>query len=313
MAGKLRVRAYSSSANLGPGFDVVAVALDAFFDEVEVRLESGRGNVIVESVYGPYASESGRAETARRAVIELLEITGNRLEDEDIVLRVYKGIPPGRGLGSSGASAAAAVKAVSILLDLDADIGTLVRAAGRGEIVAAGAPHFDSVAASLLGGFTVVAEEVDGTIHAHSIPLQAFFVIYTPRTVLGVGKADFMRRILPERIDLSRAVKNWSRLAMLIVAASTNNLKLLGKMMMQDEIIEPVRWKYVPCYAEARSTALEAGALGVTLSGAGPSLIALVQDEATARDVASALANECPCCDPEIVKIAKVAPGASKI
>jgi len=313
LASRIRVRAYSSSANLGPGFDAIAVAHTAFYDEVELTVESGSGNVIVESVYGPYASDAGGAETARQAVLEALHLLGYTLDDHDIVLRVYKGIPPGRGLGSSGASAAAAVKALAEALELQADETILLEAAGRGEAAAAGAPHYDNAAASLLGGFTVVARDLEGRVYARSLSLEAHFVIYVPRTRHTAGKTRLMRQILPKTVSLEAASRNWSRLALLVAALALGDRELVGVMMGQDEIVEAARRKYIPCFSEAKRTALDAGALGVAISGAGPSLIALVDSEKNGVNVAKSLMEDCTCCEPDLVKVAKTAPGAERV
>jgi len=313
LASRVRVRAYSSSANLGPGFDALALAHTSFYDEVEVRLEPGSGSVTVETVYGPYASGAGGADTAKQAVEALLELTATRLQAEDLVLRVYKGVPPGLGLGSSGASAAAAVKAAAAVLGLEPSEEVLIEAAGRGEAAAAGAPHYDNVAASILGGLAVVATDREGRLYATRLELDAWLAIYVPRSQMQTrAKTKLMREILPQKVSLASAARNWSRLALLVAAAALGDLRLLGVMMMQDEIVEPVRQKYVPCYTEVKKTALDAGALGVSISGAGPSMIALAGDEKTAHGIAQAWLDKCTCCEPDIVKVARVAPGASQ-
>lgn len=313
MAGNVRVRAYSSSANLGPGFDVLAVAHTAYYDEVEVRLEPGTGQVVVESVYGPYASQAGRADTAKKAVEELLKITGTNMGNHDIVLRVYKGVPPGRGLGSSGASAAAAVKAVELLLDLNVSDSILVRAAGRGEAAAAGSPHYDNVAASLLGSLTIVSFDKDGQLYVSRIEVDAWFALFVPKIEIGSSKTKLMREILPRQVSLDIAARNWGRLAMLITAAVRGDLRLMGHMMMQDEIVEPIRSRYIPCYDTVVEAALEAGALGVTISGAGPALIALASSREDATRIAEAMTKSCKCCEIEDVKIAQTAGPATKV
>ncbi len=311
-AKRVRVRAYSSSANLGPGFDALAVAHTAFYDEVEARLEPGNGMVLVEAVYGPFASEAGGAATAVKAVEELLRITGG-LEGSDVVLRVYKGVPPGKGLGSSGASAAAAVKAVALLLELEVDDTTLVEAAGRGEAAAAGQPHYDNVAASLLGGLAVVAPDAEGRIYTLSIPFKAYFTVYVPRGGVSRFKTKVMREVLPASVSLHAAARNGARAAMIAAAAAAGRLDVIGAMMLSDEIVEPARSKFVPCYSEARRVLLDAGALGVSISGAGPSLIALARGREHAEALAEELVRRCHCCDPETVKAVETAPGASRV
>ncbi|MEB3845980.1 MAG: hypothetical protein GSR83_02920, partial [Desulfurococcales archaeon] len=101
MAVKVRARAYSSSANLGPGFDTLGIALDAFFDEITVW-ENGEGRIVVEEIAGPYSGlVRPNGNTAARAVREFLLMTGR--QGIGVSMRIWKGVPPGRGLGSSGA------------------------------------------------------------------------------------------------------------------------------------------------------------------------------------------------------------------
>ncbi len=284
---RVRVRAYASSANLGPGFDALAVALDAFYDEVEARLEPGSRGVWLDKVEGPYASDvDPEANTAVEAAQALLALLGG--VGEGVALRIWKGVPVSRGLGSSGASAAAAVVAVSKLLGASPGTSTLLEAAGRGESISAGTPHYDNVAASLLGGLAVVASTPRG-VKALSLPIDAWFVVAVPHVPARRGKTGAMRGVLPHRVELVRAVGNWQRLAMLVAALVKGDYRVAGEMMMGDSIVEPARAPLIPCYEEVRRAAMEAGALGVTISGAGPSMLALVESPGSARHVARAL------------------------
>ena len=302
---RVRVAAFSSSANLGPGFDALAVALDAFYDIVEARIEYDARGVIVDRVEGVYAREvPAKGNTAAAAAWRLLQLL--RIKDVGVVLRVRKGIPPGKGLGSSGASAAAAVVAVSRLLRVNPPTELLLEAAGYGEQMASGTPHYDNVAASLLGGLVIVAE-VEGRLAASNIKVDATFVVGVPMVEMPEGKTGVMRKVLPPRVELGRAVANWQRLALLVASMIRGDYQLAGKLMMGDEIVEPARAPYIPCYREVRSAALEAGAFGVAISGAGPSMIALVSPGA-AREVASAINQAYSECGLEaIVRVARVA------
>ncbi|MEB3861446.1 MAG: homoserine kinase [Desulfurococcales archaeon] len=302
----VRVRAYSSSANLGPGFDALAVALDAYSDVVEAWLEDKPGvRVVVE---GDYAEGSGGGATARRAVEELLKMTGST--GVGVGIRLVKGVPPGRGLGSSGASAAAAVVAASRLLGLGLAAEDLVKAAGAGESMAAGAPHYDNVAASLLGGFVVIAPGLDGGLRVSSIDARAWFAVVTPMDPVPENKTRVMRSVLPNEIPLGDAVSNWSRLAMMVSAIHRGEWGLVGEMMMGDGIVEPRRARFIPCYSEARRAALEAGALGFTISGAGPSVIALARDRGSAARVLDSMLSSCSWRVEPLGVVASTAPGA---
>lgn len=311
MAGWVRVAAYSSAANLGPGFDALAIALDAFHDVVEARLEHGLSGAVVERVEGEYAGGvPTKANTAALAASRLLELLG--VKGVGVVLRVRKGIPPGRGLGSSGASAAAAVVAVSRLLGVRPPLSMLLEAAGYGEVASAGAPHYDNVAASLLGGLTVVAA-ASGSMEALSLRVNATLVVGVPMVEVPEGKTGVMRKVLPSTVELGRAVANWQRLALLVASLALGNYRLAGKMMMSDEIVEPARAPYVPCYRGVKRAALEAGAFGVTISGAGPSMVALASPE-TAGDVASAMGQAYAECGVEaLVRVSRVAGPAGSV
>ncbi|MEB3773667.1 MAG: homoserine kinase, partial [Desulfurococcales archaeon] len=217
--------------------------------------------------------------------------------------------PPGRGLGSSGASAAGAVAGAARLLGLNTPVEVLVESAGRGEAAAAGAPHYDNVAASLLGGFVVLARGMDG-LRVVRIDADAWFAVVTPMDPVPENKTMIMRSVLPRQVSLEEAVSNWSRLAMLVAALSEGRLDLVGEMMMGDGIVEPRRSKYIPCYSEMRREALRAGALGYTISGAGPSVIALTDTQSSARTVLDAMLSSCKWNTEPLGRISKVAPGA---
>ncbi len=307
----VRVRAYSSSANLGPGFDALAVALDAFYDEVEARLEPGARGVWLDGVSGPHASDVDlEANTAVEAARILLALLGRA--EEGVSLRIWKGVPVSRGLGSSGASAAAAVVAVSRLLGTSPGAGVLLEAAGRGESVSAGTSHYDNVAASLLGGLAVVVAMPHG-VKALSLPLDAWFVVVVPQVPARRGKTGVMRGVLPRQVELGRAVGNWQKLAMLVAALVKGDYRLAGEMMMGDNIVEPVRAPFVPCYDKVREAAVEAGALGVAISGAGPSMLALVEGPEAAEPVARALEEAYSSCGLEAAAKATRVAGPAEV
>ena len=308
--GTITVRSYASSANLGPGFDALGVALDAFYDEVTLVLDKGKGNVVVEEVKGPYAEDAGGAATAVSAIRKFMELL--EVNNADVYMSIYKGIPPGRGLGSSGASAAAAVKAMGIAYGVG-DIEILVKSAGYGEVESAGTPHYDNVSASLLGGLVVVAQS-SGGIRVASIPLDAWFTIIVPMDPVPPGKTGVMRSVLPRMVPLEKAVSNWSRLAMLVASAYRGNIELLGEMMSQDSIIEPARSRFIPCYTQLRRSLLSRGeALGFTISGAGPSMIALARDKSHAEELAVLALESCDWKREPIIKATHTAPAAHRV
>ncbi len=299
----------SSSANLGPGFDTLAVALDLYRDQVWARRAENPG-VKVVGVSGRWAESSGGGATAARAVEALLDLLDKR--SVGVELRVEKGVPPGRGLGSSGASAAAAVVAASRALGVSPGVDVLVEAAGRGESAAAGSPHYDNVAASLLGGFVALARGLDGSLRVTRIPVQGgmYFAVVTPMGPVPEAKTMVMRSVLPENVGLGEAVSNWSRLAVMVAALARGDLRLAGEMMSGDGIVEPRRSRFIECYGEARRAALEAGAYGFAISGAGPSMIALAGSRGQAERVLDAMISSCRWSAEPMAGIASPAHGA---
>jgi homoserine kinase len=283
------------------------VALDAFHDEVEARVVEEEGVRVVE-VTGPYAEASGEAATARRAAEAVLKAVGVR--GVGVELRVFKGIPVGRGLGSSGASAAAAAVATARALGAELGLDVLVEAAGEGEREAAGQPHYDNVAASLAGGLTVVARDYEGRVYVRSFKIDAWFALVVPMNPVPEAKTKVMREVLPGSIGLHEAVRNFGRAAMIVAAAVAGDLEAMGRMMMSDEVVEPRRASLVPCYREVREAAISSGALGFSLSGAGPSMIALAESRKHAEALAGAMRDACRCCHDPIAVVARPAGGA---
>src|SRR3989338_9989691 len=149
MAFSITARAYSSTANLGPGFDVFGLALDAFFDEVTLTKKK-QGIKIITSDLVPTDPKKNTA-----GLVVLHMIKKFKIKD-GVEIKIKKGVPAGFGMGSSAASAAATVIAFDKMYKLKLDENTLVEFAGSGEKASAGSVHYDNVAASVLGGFVIV-------------------------------------------------------------------------------------------------------------------------------------------------------------
>jgi homoserine kinase len=159
----------------------------------------------------------------------------------------------------------------------------LIRFAMEGERVACGAAHADNVAPAILGGVTLIRSYEPLEIISLPVP-PVWITIATPQLELKTADA---RRILRRSIPLSQAVAQWGNVAALIAAIYTNDLELMGRSL-EDHIIEPERAQLIPGYHEAKQAALKAGALGCSISGAGPSLFALSTTQEVAQHVAEA-------------------------
>ncbi len=261
-------KAYSSSANLGPGYDVLALAHDAYYDVVCVR-PSEETKVVKVTGRWQVPKEKNSALAAAKKALEMLG-------GEGVELWVHKGVPPGRGLGSSGASAAAAVKAVELLMGKSLTPSEAVKAAAEGERVVSGAAHADNVAASYLGGLVAVSYDPFEVVSFKPASLK--LVVATPWHEVPPGKTGEARKVLPGSISLSEAVKMVSGSSLVIKAVLEGDLELLGKAVEADPVVTPRRAKLIPCFEEVKGAAKNAGAFGVTISGAGPSLL-IVGDE----------------------------------
>jgi homoserine kinase len=267
-------------SNVGCGFDVLGFALEQPGDVV-IAVPGRRPGVEILDITGdngrlPRDPDRNTASVAARA---LLEQAGSTATGVGLIIR--KGLPLASGIGSSGASAVAAVLAVNEALALAASQEMLLRSAMQGERVSAGAVHPDNVAPSLLGGF-VLARNVDPPDMVRlPVPAGLACAVLCPALEIETRAA---RAILPATVPLTAAVRQWANVGALVSALYTADLDLLGRAMV-DHIVEPHRAHLVPGFARITRAALDAGAIGCTLSGAGPALFAMCRSLESAERV----------------------------
>jgi homoserine kinase len=205
--------------------------------------------------------------------------------ERGVVLRLHKGLPLGSGLGSSAASAVAAAVAVDALLGLGASRETLLACALEGEEMACGAAHADNAAPCLFGGFVLVRSNLPPDIVSLPVPAGLACAIVRPHVEVSTRAA---REVLPVSIPIADAVRQGANLGALVAALHSGDLDLLARSM-EDRIAEPRRAHLVPGFDAMKAAALAAGALGCTLSGSGPSTLALARDLDAAERVAEAM------------------------
>jgi len=193
--------------------------------------------------------------------------------DHGFHVSIDKGVPPGKGLGSSGASAAAAATAVIRLLGLDPSPREFVKLAAVGEAAVAGSAHADNVSASLFGGFTMVGSDYDVV---RLEPPDVEFVIVIP-DVSYENKTKLARSLLPDVVGLGEAVLNIGNASKMVAAVALGDPVLFGRSIC-DNIIEPHRAEMIPHFWEVKRAAFEAGAYGCSIAGGGPSLFAVGAD-----------------------------------
>ena len=200
-------------------------------------------------------------------------------------------MPLSSGLGSSAASAVAAVVAVNRLLGCDLDTPALLECCLAGEVVASGARHADNVAPSLLGDLLLVRslDPVPDVILLPSLE-ELHCVVIRPDVVINTSES---RALLGDSVTLPSAVKQWANLGAFVAALYQGDASLLSRSLV-DVIAEPIRGPLVPSFAAMKSAAMNHGALGCSLSGSGPALFALTLGRKMASDIAAAMSDALP-------------------
>lgn len=285
------VSAPATVANLGPGFDWLGCAVQGEGDIVTATvLPEREGSVVIEDITG----DGGRLprNAARNCVgiaaSKVLELIGR--PTCGVSLRLQKGLPLGSGLGSSAASAAAGAWAVNALFGEPLTRPELVPAGLAAEASVSGF-HADNIAPALCGGFVLIRSCAPLDLEFITpFPLgkPIWFVLVSPDFEAPTAE---MRAALPLDVPLESAIHNGSMGASLIAGILTSNPALMGLALDSDNIIEPVRGKLIPGFFAVKAAAQTAGAYGCTISGAGPTCIAIVDDPLVGRQVAEAMAQ----------------------
>jgi len=274
-------------SNVACGFDVLGFALEAPGDEVTARFaERSAVPVTIDDIIGDQGRlpRDAARNTAGVAAHALLTRLGER---RAVTLTIRKGLPLSSGLGGSAASAVAAVVAVDALLGAKTPADTLMACAFEGERVGAGSAHGDNIAPAMYGGFVLVRVPNPPDVIRLPVPAGLTAVVVHPDLEIETAQA---RALLGTTVPLADAVKQWANLGALVDALHRGNLDQLARSL-EDTIAEPRRAPLVPGLAAIKQAAVDAGALGCSLSGSGPSLFALCRDAAIADRVASAMAD----------------------
>lgn len=280
----------ASIGNVGVGFDMLGLAIAGVGDRVAARRTDGSGVSILEvrdasGAVHPFLSAKPDENTASIAAQSLWEAFG---EKGGIELIVQKGIPLQSGMGSSAASAVAAVVAVNALLAEPLDKHRLLPHALAGEKFASGGLHADNVAPSLFGGLVLCPQGL--LPQTVSLPTPAGISSVVVHPDMQVDTAESRRR-LAKGYSMDQWLTQQGLLAGFVAACAAGDVQLLGRCL-RDELIEPQRAASVPCFAAVKEAAMKADALGCSLSGSGPSIFALVRDRA-ATNTATAMEQAC--------------------
>jgi homoserine kinase len=287
MKKKIKVFAPASVTNVSCGFDIMGFAIDWPGDEIVLRIKDKPG-ITISKITG----DKGRLpldplkNTAGLSLITLAKHLGFK---KGIEMEIHKKMALGSGLGSSAASAVASVFALNELLGKPLSRIELLPFALEGEkLTSGGTPHADNISACLMGGFVVVRSIDPMDVVNIKTPGKLFCTIVHPK--LEINTAD-TRKILRKQVLLADAVKQWGNVAGLIAGLTTGDYGLISRSL-QDVIIEPIRAILIPGFNKIKNKAIEAGALGCSISGSGPSIFALSKSEAIAKKAGEAMMKE---------------------
>jgi len=282
MSESVKVFAPGSVSNVGCGFDILGFAIDGVGDEMVVS-KNDKKKIVIAPVNGyenlPTDPKKNVAGVAIQALLD--DLKSNQGFDVEIV----KNIKPGSGIGSSAASAAGAVVAVNELLGNPYSRMELVDFAMKGEEVASGDVHADNAAPATLGGFCLIRgyNPLD-VIHIQP-PKDLWCVVIHPQIEI---KTKESRELLSPEVSMKKAIRQWGNVAGLMSGLYTSNYELIGRSL-EDHIVEPQRKVLIPEFDELKLSVMEAGALGCSISGSGPSVFALAEGKDSADVIATAM------------------------
>lgn len=283
---QIKVFAPATVANVGPGYDILGFAVNHPGDTVELTLNDS-GLVTIKEITGDQGKLPREAErnTASAGIMALLNHLGRK---EGFDLSLHKNMPLGSGMGSSAASAVAAVFAANELLGAPLTRQELLPFVMESERVACGSAHADNVAPALLGGFVLVRSYDPLDVIKLPTPDNLFCALIHPEIEIRTADA---RRVLRRDIALTTVVGQTGNVAGLVSALYRNDLELLSRSLT-DLIVEPERSVLIPGFNQVKNAALAAGALGCSISGSGPSMFALCNGQDSANKVALAMQSK---------------------
>jgi homoserine kinase len=272
---KITVFSPATIGNIGPGFDVLGLAVKGLGDTVEARRI--RSGIRIAAIHSPTPlptdPKRNTAALAAGNVLRLLHCACG------IELTIHKGLPSGSGLGSSAASAAAGAFAANVLCGNELTTEQLILAATEAEAVVSGGFFADNTAPALLGGATLTRCCVPLDVTRIGNIRNLRIVLVTPKITVLTREA---RSMLPEMVPLKDFVFNMANTALITAAFAKGDYSLFARSL-NDVVIEPVRARLIPGFHAVKENALQAGADGVAISGSGPTVFAITDNLRKAR------------------------------
>jgi homoserine kinase len=280
IAQSVRAFAPGGIGNIGPGIDILGCAVTGPGDSV-VASPADDANVYVDDAGHPDLSSNPSRHASAIAARAVLDRAGSR---HGVRLRVHKGLPLAGGQGGSAASAVAGALATNALLGDPLDRSELLHAALVAEEQLAGR-HIDNLAPALFGGILLIRSITPLRFDSLPVPPRLRIVLVHPQMQLRTADA---RSVLPSAIDRGTALAQATAVAAMTAAFCLDDLDIL-RDAVDDRIAEPARAKLLPGFLDAKAAALDAGALGCSISGGGPSVFALADSDALAELVLRAM------------------------
>jgi len=286
---KKGVKAFAPAtvANVACGFDVMGFAIHHLGDEVTARVCQTPG-LHIRKISGddgrlPTAVDKNTAGVAVQALLRYLGTSPN------IELEIHKKMPLASGMGSSAASAAAAVVAVNALLGNPLSSEALLPFAMQGETIASGVAHADNIAPALLGGMVLIRGYDPLDIIPLPSPPDLYCTLLHPKIEIRTSDA---RGLLPKNISLRKALTQIGNLGGLVAGLFLDDYELIGRSL-EDVIAEPQRAKLIPGFAQIKQAAMDAGALGCSISGSGPTIFAFSNGAEKSGKIGAAMQDAC--------------------
>ena len=281
----IKVKAPATVANLSCGYDILGLCLKEPYDEIEIS-KTSKKEIVIDILDSKYSNIPSNPKENTGGIPAIL--IQNKLNlDYGFKIKIKKGIPLSGGLGSSAATAAGVVYGINQLLENQLSLKDMVEYALEGEKLSSDTPHADNIAPCLSGGLVLIKETYP--LDIIQLPIGPFYLaIIHPEIEINTKMA---REILPEKITLDNAVKQWGNISALTYGFTVNDVNII-KSSMKDFIVEPIRSKLIKGFSEIQSTAIKSGAIGSSISGSGPSIFALCENEYHAQSILDAMCNE---------------------
>jgi homoserine kinase len=282
----IKAFAPATVANVSCGFDVFGFAVEQPGDEVSLTLVKTPG-VTIRKIEGdggrlPLEAEKNTAGVAVLAYLKALDRT------DGVEISLQKNLPLGSGMGSSAASAVAALVGINHLFGEPLLRKELLPFAMEAERVACGSAHADNVAPSLLGGFVLIRNYDPLDVVTIPTPENLFCTLVHPHLEL---KTEDSRLVLRSSISLKDAITQWGNIAGLVAGLMKPDFGLIGRSL-KDVIAEPIRSLLIPGFDSIKEKAVEAGALGCGISGSGPTIFALCTERELAKRTGRVIQEE---------------------